>query len=174
MSIALIFSLSLFISITLVPFFMKHAVTLGLVDLPDGIRKIHTQVIPRSGGIAIVIATLTPVFIIARLTPELNGLVIGAVIITVFGLLDDRFDLNYKWKFIGQILAILVFILTFGDINKVPFFFGKPDSPLATICFFVCFYARCNKRGQSLGWPRRAGGRHNVAEHFSYRIPSLR
>lgn len=107
---ALNFPLSLFISMVLIPILMRYADFLGLVDTPDGIRKIHLRTIPKSGGLAIAIAAFISIAYSNGQVGELLSLLIGALIIVVFGYLDDRFDLNYKWKFFGQIIAILVFI----------------------------------------------------------------
>lgn len=105
------FPLSLFVSMALVPLLMRYADFLGLVDTPDGIRKIHSQVIPKSGGLAIAIAVFVSVIYNLEFIIELVPLLTGALIIVIFGYLDDRFDLNYKWKFVGQIIAILIFII---------------------------------------------------------------
>ncbi|MGH1471278.1 MAG: glycosyltransferase family 4 protein [Cellvibrionaceae bacterium] len=120
MNASLSFALSLFISIALVPVFMRYATTLGLVDTPDGLRKIHTKIIPRSGGIAIAIAFFLTVI---YLSPDIKMLsyLVGALVIVFVGVLDDRFELAFYWKFFGQIIATLVFMS--GDIsfNNIPF-----------------------------------------------------
>jgi UDP-GlcNAc:undecaprenyl-phosphate/decaprenyl-phosphate GlcNAc-1-phosphate transferase len=105
------FPLSLFVSMALVPILMRYADFLGLVDRPDGIRKIHSHVIPKSGGLAIAIAVFVSVIYNFEFIYELIPLLSGALVIVIFGYLDDRFDLNYKWKFVGQIIAILIFII---------------------------------------------------------------
>jgi UDP-GlcNAc:undecaprenyl-phosphate/decaprenyl-phosphate GlcNAc-1-phosphate transferase len=105
------FPLSLFVSMALVPFLMRYAGTLGLVDKPDGVRKIHSKIIPKSGGLAIAIAVFVSVIYNFEFIAELIPLMIGSLVIVIFGYLDDRFDLHYKWKFLGQIIAILVFML---------------------------------------------------------------
>ena len=56
MEIAICFALALFLSTALVPVAIRYASVLGLVDQPDGDRKIHLNPIPRCGGLAIIIA----------------------------------------------------------------------------------------------------------------------
>ena len=92
------FPLSLFLSIVLVPFLMRYADLLGLVDRPDGIRKIHTKTIPKSGGLAIALAVLVPVLYSSNMLKDLLPLLLGSLVIVVSGFLDDRYDLNFKWK----------------------------------------------------------------------------
>lgn len=117
---AISFALALFLSTALVPVAIRYATAMGLVDEPDE-RKVHTQPIPRVGGVAIVAAFFLPVFIWISSFEGLAAFLVGAGIIAVFGFLDDRHDLNYKWKFFGQIVAVAVFMLGNLEINKLPF-----------------------------------------------------
>ncbi len=110
MSDVLNFALSLFLSITLVPVCIRYADILGLVDRPDGVRKIHTQIIPKSGGLAMALAVAISVLYSSGRLRELAPLLTGSAVIVIFGYLDDRFDINYKWKFVGQIIAITIFL----------------------------------------------------------------
>ncbi len=116
------FPLSLFMSIVLVPLLMRYANVLGLVDRPDGVRKIHTRVIPKSGGLAIALAVLIPILYSSSKLTELIPLLIGSLVIVISGLLDDRYDLNFKWKFLGQIIAILIFLAGTPGLSEKTFF----------------------------------------------------
>lgn len=49
------------------------------------------------------------------------ALVCAGLMIVAFGLQDDRKDINYKWKFLGQILAVLILISGGVLIEKIPF-----------------------------------------------------
>lgn len=121
MEIAISFALALFLSTVFVPMAMRYASVLGLVDEPDGERKIHSNPIPRCGGIAIIIAVFVPTLFWLGDVASLSGFFIGAAIIALFGFLDDRHDLNYKWKFAGQIIGVSVFLLGNVEITKTPF-----------------------------------------------------
>ena len=126
--------LSLFISMVLVPPLARLAGPLGLTDRP-GARKIHQQPIPRSGGIAIVIGALTPVFFLVTPRPDVLAFLIAALVLFVFGVLDDRFDLDYRVKLLGQISAsaivaigggVLIESLPFIDGDVLPGFISLP------------------------------------------------
>lgn len=121
MIIAISFALALFLCTVLVPITMKYAAPLGLLDTPDGERKVHVDPIPRCGGVAIAIAVFVPALFWLRDVIELSGFFIGALVIVIFGLLDDRHNLNYKWKFFGQFIAVAIFLLGDVDITKTPF-----------------------------------------------------
>lgn len=100
---------------------MRLAERLQIVDVPDG-RKVHTVAIPRIGGVAMVVGAMLPVAV--WLMPEKNiaGFLAGVAIILFFGVWDDRKNLDYRLKFLGQILAILI-VVVYGGITiwYVPF-----------------------------------------------------
>lgn len=137
MSAALSFTLSLFMSFALVPLCMHYAGVLGLVDKPDGMRKIHTHIIPRSGGLAIALAALLPLVYLFSQINELKSLLLGSIVIVIFGLIDDKYELNYKWKFLGQIAAVIIFLTGIQEISKLPFNLNTlPELVTYSILFF--------------------------------------
>jgi len=125
MELILTFSTAFLLAIALTPLSIRYAGSLGLVDMPGDERKIHTQPIPRVGGIGIVLSALvaTSYWIMPGegLWSELWGLCLGSIIIVAFGFVDDRSDLNYKFKFLGQILAILPLLFSGVFFETVPF-----------------------------------------------------
>ena len=121
MEIAISFALALFLSTALVPMAIRYAPALGLLDEPDGDRKIHSNPIPRCGGLAIIIAVFIPTMFWLSDVSALSGFFIGAAIIALSGFVDDRYDLDYKWKFAGQIIGVAVFLLGNVEITKTPF-----------------------------------------------------
>jgi UDP-GlcNAc:undecaprenyl-phosphate GlcNAc-1-phosphate transferase len=127
------FFFALVISMLLVPPLRRHAVWLGLMDAPDS-RKVHVERIPRSGGLAIVIGALLPIAMWFPGDPLLRGLTVGGLIIVLFGYLDDRFDLDFRIKFLGQTLAalaamqggLLIDVWPFLGIDPVPNYVAWP------------------------------------------------
>jgi UDP-GlcNAc:undecaprenyl-phosphate GlcNAc-1-phosphate transferase len=101
------FLLALFLSMVLIPPLVRIARPLGLMDSGGG-RKVHAGSVPRVGGIAIFVGLLLPVVLWAPLDSRL-GVVVGATaVLFVFGLLDDRFNLDYRLKLLGQLLAAVM------------------------------------------------------------------
>lgn len=126
MELFLSFTLSTLISVLLMPFLIKYAKNLGMLDEPDD-RKVHTQTIPRCGGLGLSIATLVTILILAPFEEPFSCLIIGGSIIVIFGVLDDIFNLHYKWKFFGQFIAVL-FVLYHGIYLKYLPFAGLDDA----------------------------------------------
>ena len=123
------FTVALFLTIALIPVLIKYSAQLQLLDDPNDSRKVHEVAIPRSGGLAIAIGVFLPLVFMLPVGAEFKGLLSGAVIIVIFGILDDRFELNYKWKFLGQIIAVIAVMSAGILIHRVPFL-GFTDAPL--------------------------------------------
>jgi len=114
---------STLLSMALVPILIRLAPRLGLVDLPNH-RKVHVGVIPRVGGIAIVAAAIVPILTWLPLRPDLSALPVAILVLFMFGVWDDRGDLDYRVKFLGQILAAAIVVFVGGVvITRVPFFY---------------------------------------------------
>ena len=107
------FYLAFLLSTLLVPVGIRMGRRLGIVDKPDP-RKVHTGLIPRTGGIAIALATVVALLAPLTMSRELAGYLSGAMVIIFFGLWDDMRELGYRVKFLGQFLAIAVFALSSG------------------------------------------------------------
>lgn len=120
MTLFLTFILSMMVTLVLIPPLMKSAGRLRFVDSPDE-RKIHIGDIPRIGGVAMSIGVILPVFVLLAGQSDAIYLYIGIMVLLLFGILDDRFQLDFKLKFVGQIAAVLVVVLSGGVlISKMP------------------------------------------------------
>src|SRR5262245_8055847 len=110
-------ALSSFIfSIVLTPLCRNAFRRLGVMDRPDGRRKLHSEPIPRIGGIPIALSCLAAYAILiasplaALSIIQQNSLLVlkllpAAALVFVIGLLDDLFGLKPSQKLIGQLLA---------------------------------------------------------------------
>ncbi|HEB26590.1 MAG TPA: undecaprenyl/decaprenyl-phosphate alpha-N-acetylglucosaminyl 1-phosphate transferase, partial [Porticoccus sp.] len=116
------FTVALFLTIALMPLLIRFSAQLQLVDEPGDDRKIHDKVMPRSGGLAIILGIFIPLIFLLSMDGYIPFLFIGCAIIIVFGLLDDRAELNYKWKLFGQSLAVIVVMAGGIVIHQIPFF----------------------------------------------------
>ena len=116
------FTVSLFLTIALIPLLIRFSAQLRLVDDPGADRKMHDKVMPRSGGLAIILGVFIPLVFLLPMDGIIPYLFTGCAIIVVFGLLDDRAELNYKWKLFGQALAVIVVMAGGIVIERIPFF----------------------------------------------------
>jgi UDP-GlcNAc:undecaprenyl-phosphate GlcNAc-1-phosphate transferase len=110
----ILFLTALFIAMVTVPLLMRLAERFRFVDLPDP-RKVHTSAIPRVGGIGMVIGTVLTVALWLKIDPTLGTVLVGIGALSLFGIADDRHDLDYRWKFLGQFIAVLI-VVVFGGL----------------------------------------------------------
>jgi len=93
------------------PLVKRLAQRVGAMDVPKDERRMHKIPIPRMGGLAIFFAFLIAVLCFAGIDRELRGILLGATIIVVLGILDDILTLNALPKFAVQIVAAVIAVL---------------------------------------------------------------
>ena len=89
---------------------------LNLLDIPGG-RKIHTELVPYTGGIALSICLLLSLPMYPLIPKELSLIISFGFIVSLVGLLDDKLNLGAGNKIVLQIIPIL--LLLFVDINSM-------------------------------------------------------
>jgi len=104
------------LSFALTPVVKTLAHKVGAIDVPKDARRMHKKPIPRLGGLAIFLGFLFAVLLFADINRSLQGILLGAVVIVVLGMIDDIVPLNALLKFCVQILAALIVVL-YGDIR---------------------------------------------------------
>ena len=133
MSLLSIFATSLACCLILTPVVRSLANRYGLVDRPDGRRKLHAKAIPLGGGLAIfasaAAAVCAAVFYaplrneLAALAPMLIGLGLATILIAAVGLIDDVRGLRGRHKLLGQFAAVAI-VMSCGVVVRTVCFFG--------------------------------------------------
>jgi UDP-GlcNAc:undecaprenyl-phosphate GlcNAc-1-phosphate transferase len=108
----LIFLTALTFSVLGTPLARRLALHVGVVDTPNA-RKIHAMPVPLLGGAAIYTAFVVTLIVLGDrfYIRELIGTLLGATLVSLFGLADDRWGLHAYLKLSGQLLAGVVLIL---------------------------------------------------------------
>jgi UDP-GlcNAc:undecaprenyl-phosphate GlcNAc-1-phosphate transferase len=104
------FSISYFAT----PIVIKFAHKIGIIDNPRGQKHpkvIHTYPVPRGGGLAIFLSVLITSLIFLPLDKHLIGILSGALILTLLGILDDKYNLNPYIRLIVQFITAGVPVL---------------------------------------------------------------
>ena len=95
----------------------RLAVRIGAMDVPKDARRMHNKPIPRMGGMAIFLGFLVSALVF---TPQMDrglfAILLGAALIVVLGVVDDRCALPAKAKLLVQLLAAAV-IVFYGDLR---------------------------------------------------------
>jgi UDP-GlcNAc:undecaprenyl-phosphate GlcNAc-1-phosphate transferase len=136
------------------------ATKLGIVDDPKTSpdRKNQREPIPLLGGLgfSLVAGFVSAYLIIAKdsnwlgLTGRLNqnlaigfnfwGIVIGAILILIIGILDDKFNLNSKLMLVGVNLALILTIWLGGlSINSLSYPFDQLLPDFQFLHYFLAY-----------------------------------
>lgn len=93
------------VSFLATPLVKTLAYKVGAIDVPKDERRMHQIPIPRLGGLAIFLAFFISVLIFADIDRQMQGILLGAVMIVVLGVLDDIMTLRALPKLLVQIAA---------------------------------------------------------------------
>lgn len=115
MAYVLPFIIAMAVTMAGLPLLAKWALRLHLVDQP-GSRKVHLAPIPRIGGVAMAAGVLIAAPIAINLDAPDRWFLAAGAILAIFGALDDRFDLDYRSKFLGQLVAVAIVVFA-GDVQ---------------------------------------------------------
>jgi UDP-GlcNAc:undecaprenyl-phosphate GlcNAc-1-phosphate transferase len=136
------------------PMWAGWCARIGLVDDP-GHRKIHDRPIPLAGGLSIsaamIVALLAGLLVLkfgcqesgtsqallhgySRRALQLAAICVGAIGITLLGMLDDRHELRPLPKFIGQVAVAL---LVAGSGIRITLFVDSPIFSFGVTVFWV-------------------------------------
>jgi Fuc2NAc and GlcNAc transferase len=102
----------------------RYALRRGLMDLPNE-RSSHTTPTPRSGGVAIVSATLLGMLALHRMelldAALCRALLGGGIAIAVIGYLDDRFGLSALLRLVVHLAAASWLLFCLGGLPALSF-----------------------------------------------------
>ena len=96
------------VSFLMSPLVKSFAYKIGAIDVPKDNRRMHKKPTPRLGGLAIFLGFMFSILIFVSIDRQLRGILLGAVIIVVLGVVDDITPLRAGFKFLVQIVAALV------------------------------------------------------------------
>lgn len=156
----MVFAGALILTLILTPVFRRLAHLTGFLDRPADNHKGHARATALLGGAAmftawiiaiicgavVVINGLLPEYFSGTLPAHLSGfqfalvkklsfIILGAFLAIILGLIDDKWALKAKWKFLGQfIIALLVVI--FGGI-RINLFVGYNVFSICITVFWI-------------------------------------
>ncbi len=117
------------VSFLLTPLIGRLAWAVGAIDLPQSLRSktersVNTRLgnktaVPRLGGVAMFIGIVVGLLVTGNLAFLPKGVILGAIIILIVGILDDIFELDGKVQLLGQALAALAVIFTGTSITEI-------------------------------------------------------
>lgn len=131
--IAIAFLIAFITAYVFTPFSVRLAKKVKAWDIPKDTRKVHKKLMPRLGGIAIIIGfSVSIVYLITEMTLEgkLNiisdgsykniiGFFIALFILEIFCYIDDTKGIKPILKFIGQVCAAIIIVKSGIVIDRI-------------------------------------------------------
>ncbi|MDX6604933.1 MAG: UDP-GlcNAc:undecaprenyl-phosphate/decaprenyl-phosphate GlcNAc-phosphate transferase [Solirubrobacterales bacterium] len=117
------FLLAGLLTMLLVPLTSRLANRVGAIDFPNQ-RSLHDIPTPKLGGLAILAGVLAAGVIWLPSEGESRAILIGAVVITLVGFVDDVYDLSALPKLLGQAAAVVIPVAAGVTVESftIPFF----------------------------------------------------
>lgn len=108
----------LLISLLLILFSYFFGKKLKLLDFPDE-RKIHSEPIPFTGGLGLIMSFFFVVWLL-YFDYQILNIIFTSFFIFIVGLLDDKFKINIGTRILFQIFIVFFFIQTYNlEINYI-------------------------------------------------------
>lgn len=111
------------ITFAMTPVARVIAFNLGAIDVPKDKRRMHKEPIPRMGGLAIFIGFTVAALVFCDITLPFIGMLVGALLLIIVGVLDDIYSLNAFVKLAMQIVSASV-AAYMGNVIEHIFLFG--------------------------------------------------
>lgn len=133
----LFFVLSTALALVVTPAIRTLAHRYGFLDQPRPPRNLHSYPVAKLGGVAVFIAIVIAIAVFwisgginFNVVPErfMLGILLGALVLVVGGIIDDKYDLPAKYLWIAPTIAALIIPL-FGigvGITSISNPFGEP------------------------------------------------
>ncbi|HMQ01841.1 MAG TPA: MraY family glycosyltransferase [Candidatus Doudnabacteria bacterium] len=117
----LFFVLTALLAIAVTPLVRKLANNYGLVDVPRPPRNLHLYPVAKLGGVAIFVVVLVGIGVFwlsggidsAIVPPKfLWGIMLGALVLVIGGVIDDKYNLPAKYLWIAPVVAALIVVFS--------------------------------------------------------------
>lgn len=92
---------------------------LGAVDIPTDKRRMHKIPVPLLGGLAIFVSFALFALLFCRVKGFLGALLIGGLLVTLTGFVDDLYDLNPFLKLLAETAAALIVVAEGTSITGI-------------------------------------------------------
>lgn len=149
--IAIAFLIAFITTYVFTPYTIRLARKVKALDKPKDSRKIHHKLMPRLGGIAIILGffiSATYLIIVLIIEKKLDilhnnyhikliGFLIATIILEIFCYFDDTKGIHPIVKLIGQLIAAIIVVATGTVMNKIVI--GSADTIILNEMFLKIF-----------------------------------
>ena len=104
----LMFLAAFAVSVICTPLAIRLAPKIGAVDVPKDARRMHTKPMPRFGGMAIFLGTMSVIMLFLPKDSQLWGVILSSTLMYLVGVVDDLRGIPAKVKLLGQIICATI------------------------------------------------------------------
>lgn len=123
MTYLLVFFTSLIFTIFLTPYLITLLKKINVVDVPGG-RRIHTRIVPRMGGLVIIVVVLAMLNTFTNDIYSSGIITISLLVLLYCGIMDDIIGLSSWVKFIFDFVAAVILLFYFMPKFSHIYLFG--------------------------------------------------
>jgi UDP-GlcNAc:undecaprenyl-phosphate/decaprenyl-phosphate GlcNAc-1-phosphate transferase len=131
--LCILFGGSFLLGLALTPLARRLALRYGMVDRPDGQRKMQGNAVPLGGGVAVLLAAVVSLALMAWDRPVLASalsdqanllaaLLLASIVLCLVGLADDFKSLRGRHKLLGQLFAVGIVISAGQIVTSIQLF----------------------------------------------------
>ena len=132
------------VSLLATPIAIRVAKRFDILDHP-GHRKIHKRAIPLLGGFVIYCGFIAGLVAHREVIPLLLPIIIGATVMVIIGLIDDIRGLSAQFRFVVELLVVLVLVKFGVCVSFLPAgFWGDLAEIMITAFWVVGVTNACN------------------------------
>jgi UDP-GlcNAc:undecaprenyl-phosphate GlcNAc-1-phosphate transferase len=150
--VAASFAVALLTTLCLTPLVRRLAKGTGLVDRPDGARKLQKMPVPLLGGVAVLggfgvtVVALVGTSLLDAGTAQVPLAFLALGMLCLLGVLDDATNMRPRWKLVGQVISVVPLLCAGLWMRKLGFCgltldVGYWGIPLTVIWFVGCINA---------------------------------
>lgn len=132
------FCLTALVTAALTPLSIKVAHRIGAIDVPRDSRRMHTDAVPRFGGLAIYIGSMVGLWVFAGDFRQIRIAMLGGTLMYLLGAADDLRNLHAGVKFSGQVVIAIIMYALGIRITFITNYFGSGLVMFGDVlCFIV-------------------------------------
>lgn len=131
------FIVAIITALIVTPISIKLAPKVGAMDIPKDERRMHSEAMPRFGGLAIYAGIVVSLAVFAHDKDGIIGIIIVCTMVYILGAIDDVKNLKPLAKFIGQVICATALYFLDIRIQFITNYFGEGNMIFGDVACYI-------------------------------------